>query len=117
MFAALFSLSPQVAHSRAAGAKMVRANLIGAMAAVIFYYLILAVPEYHYFVLLVFLATLFFGVAVFNGNALANPACIALLVLIGTSNERAYRVHRQAGHSGDLDWIGGIVRGCRLGAA
>lgn len=88
IFAALFSLAPRVSASRATGLKMLGANLIGGAAALVFYWLIVAVPEYPFFIILMFLTMLTFGSAIFTDSGLAKymtPACIAVLVLIGGS--------------------------------
>lgn len=88
IFVAIFSLSPQAASSRAEGSKFVTANLIGGAATLLFYWLMVAVPEYHFFVVLMMLATLAFGSMIFSPGPLGGfmmPACIALMVLIGGS--------------------------------
>jgi hypothetical protein len=88
VFVAILSLSPEVTQGRAHGSKFLIANLIGGGVTVVFYLLIVAVPEYAFFVTLMFLTMLAFGSAIFAGGALANhmpPACAALLVLIGAS--------------------------------
>ena len=88
IFAAIVSLSPEASKGRQKGAKKLIANLIGAVATVVFYWLLVAVPEYHFFVALMFVATLAFGSAIFSGGKMAkymSSACIALLVLIGGS--------------------------------
>ena len=88
VFAAIFSLSPQVSKGWAAGVKSLKSTMIGGAAAVVFYWLIVAVPEFHFFVALTFLAALIFGTAIFSGRPIAQylpSACIALLILIGGS--------------------------------
>jgi hypothetical protein len=88
IFVAIFSLSPQVDSSLAEGSKFVKANLIGGAATFLFYWLMVAVPEYHFFVVLMLLATLAFGSMIFSPGPLGGfmmPACIALMVLIGGS--------------------------------
>jgi hypothetical protein len=88
VFVAILSLSSEVTHGRAHSSRFLTANLIGGGVTVVFYFLIVAVPEYAFFVTLMFLTMLAFGSAIFSGGALANympPACIALLVLIGAS--------------------------------
>ncbi len=88
VFVAIFSLSPEVTKSRAKSQTILAANLIGIMATVVFYWLIVAVPEYHFFVALMFLTALAFGRAIFAIGPLARympPACIAVLILIGAS--------------------------------
>jgi len=88
VFTAIFSLSPEASQGRATGIKFLIANLIGGGAAVVFYWAMVAVPEYPFFVLLMVIATLAFGSALFSDDTRSiymNPACIALLVLIGGS--------------------------------
>jgi len=54
----------------------------------LFYWLMVAVPEFHFFIVLMFLATLAFGRLIFSPGALGGfmmPACIAFMVLIGGS--------------------------------
>jgi hypothetical protein len=88
IFLAIISLSPEASKGRTKGFSKLTANLIGAAATVVFYLLIVAVPEYEFFVTLMLLTTLVFGNATFTGGPLAKympSACIALLVLIGAS--------------------------------
>jgi hypothetical protein len=88
VFVAIFSLSPEVSKSRAKSRTILAANLIGIVATVVFYWLIVAVPEYYFFVALMFLTALAFGSAIFSSDPLAGympPACIAVLILIGAS--------------------------------
>lgn len=88
IFVAIFSLSPEVAGSHAESSKFVKANLIGGVATFLFYWLIVAVPEYHFFIVLMFLTTLAFGSMIFSVGSLSGymmPACIGLMVLIGGS--------------------------------
>jgi hypothetical protein len=99
IFVAIFSLSPQAASSRAEGSKFVKANLIGGAATFVFYWLMVAVPHYHFFVVLMLLTTLTFGSMIFSPGAFSGfimPACIALTVLIGGSTTE---------HSGYMDNI------------
>jgi len=99
IFVAIFSLSPQVASSRAVGSTFVKANLIGGAATFLFYWLMVAAPEYHFFILLMLLATLAFGSMIFSPGALGvfmMPACIALMVLIGGS------MTEHAGYMGNI---------------
>lgn len=88
VFAAIFSLSPQVSKGQAAGVKSLISTLIGGAAAIVFYWLIVAVPEFHFFIALTFLTALVFGAAIFSGTPIAQylpSAFIALLILIGGS--------------------------------
>jgi hypothetical protein len=88
VFVAIFSLTAEAAESRTKGKVMLAANLIGAASTLVFYWLIVAVPEYAFFVTLMLLTMLCFGRAMFALDPLAEymtPACIALLVLIAGS--------------------------------
>lgn len=99
MFVAILSLLPDPTSSLGEGSKFIIANLIGAVAAFLFYWLLVAVPEYHFFVVLLLLTTLAFGAMIFGNGSLARymmPACIAVLVLIAGS---------MAEHTGYMDNI------------
>jgi len=88
VFAAIFSLSPQASKEQAAGIKSLTSTLIGGIAAVVFYWLIVAVPEFHFFIALLFLTALIFGSAIFSGGPVAQylpSAFVAVLILIGGS--------------------------------
>lgn len=88
VFAAIFSLSPQLSHGTAAALKSLTSTLIGGFAALLFYALIVAVPQYHFLIALMMLTTLLFGAGIFSGKPLAQylpSALIALLVLVSTS--------------------------------
>jgi len=88
VFAALFSLSPELSKGREAALKSLISTLIGGLAAVIFYYIIVAVPEFLFFVALMFLTTLLFGQGLFSDRPIAkylSSASTALIVLIASS--------------------------------
>ncbi len=88
IFAAVFSLSPELTNGSAVARKSLTSTLIGGVAAVVFFYLIVAVPEYHFFIALMFFTTLLFGAGIFSDNPLAkylSSAVTALLILLGTS--------------------------------
>jgi uncharacterized membrane protein YccC len=88
VFAAIFSLSPQLSKGTAAALKSLTSTLIGGLAALLFYLLIVAVPEYHFFIALMLLTTLLFGAGVFSDKPLAKylpSALIALLILVSSS--------------------------------
>ena len=55
VFVAILSLSSEAIHGRTHGSKLMTANLIGGGVTVVFYLLIVAVPEYEFFVTLMFL--------------------------------------------------------------
>lgn len=88
IFAAIFSLSPELTKGRTAALKSLSSTLIGGVAAVVFFYLIVAVPEFHFFIMLMFFTTLFFAAGIFSDHPLAKylpSAVTALLILLGTS--------------------------------
>ncbi|MFQ5937351.1 MAG: DUF2955 domain-containing protein [Acidiferrobacterales bacterium] len=88
VYAAIFSLLPELSEGRAFGLKMLKSTLIGGLAAVVFFSLIVAVPEFHFFVALMFFTTLLFGAGIFSEHPLAkylSSAVTALLILLGTS--------------------------------
>ena len=88
IFAALFILKPELAAGRQAGMNSLISTLLGGAFAWVFYWLIVAVPEYYFYVALMFLTALFFGINVFSGKPTAkyyNSALIALLILVNGS--------------------------------
>ncbi|GMQ90108.1 MAG: hypothetical protein BMS9Abin10_0457 [Gammaproteobacteria bacterium] len=88
VFAAIFSLSPELSKGKGAALKSLTSTLIGGFAAVVFFYLIVAVPEFHFFIALMLLTTLLFGSGIFSDKPLAkylSSAVTALIVLIGGS--------------------------------
>ena len=63
-------------------------TLLGGAFAWLFYWLIVAVPEYWFYVALMSLTSLYFGTQVFSGKPTAkyyNSALIALLILVNGS--------------------------------
>ena len=90
VFAAIFSLSPQLSHGVAAALKSLTSTLIGGFTALLFFYLIVAVPQYHFFIALMLLTTLLFGAGIFSANPIAKylpSAFIALLILVQSGME------------------------------
>ena len=88
VYAAIYSLTPDLAKGRAAGLKALLTTIIGGISAAAFYWLIVAVPEYHFFIALLFLTTLIFGKSIFSDNPLAkylSSAFTAMLILLGGS--------------------------------
>ncbi|MFV2056826.1 MAG: DUF2955 domain-containing protein [Thiohalomonadales bacterium] len=88
VFAAIFTLSPEVSKGRAAGTTSLKSTLIGGTLALFFYYLIVAVPQYHFFLVLIFLVALFIGSNIFSGKASAvyyGAAFSAFYVLINSN--------------------------------
>ena len=88
IFAALFILKPELSAGKQAGVNSLISTLLGGVFAWVFYWLIVAVPEYYFYVILMFLTTLFFGINVFSDRSAAkyyNSALIALLILVNGS--------------------------------
>jgi len=88
IFAALFILRPELSAGKQAGMNSLVSTLLGGFFAWVFYWLIVAVPEYYFYVVLMFLTALFFGINVFSERPTAkyyNSALIALLILVNGS--------------------------------
>ena len=88
IFAALFILKPELSAGREAGMNSLVSTLLGGAFAGVFYWLIVAVPEFWFYVVLMLLTALYFGMQVFSGKPTAkyyNSALIALLILVNGS--------------------------------
>jgi len=88
IFAALFILKPELSAGREAGMNSLISTLLGGALAWLFFWLIVAVPEYPFYVALMFLTTLYIGMNVFSDKSTAkyyNSALIALLILVNGS--------------------------------
>ena len=88
IFAALFILKPELSAGKEAGRNSLISTLLGGAFAWLFYWLIVAVPEYYFYVILMALTSLYFGAQVFSGKPTAkyyNSALIALLILVNGS--------------------------------
>jgi hypothetical protein len=88
VFAAIFSLAPDLAKSKAAGSKSLVSTLLGGAAALAVYWLIVAVPEIHFFVALMLLTALVFGAGIFSDGPLAkylSSAATATIILLGSA--------------------------------
>jgi len=88
VFAAIFTLSPDLDKGAQAGLDSIKSTLIGGGAAFVFYWALVAVPEYHFLVLLMFLTSLLFGVAINSGKPVAKylgSAMVALIILVNSS--------------------------------
>ncbi len=84
VMAAIFSLMPDLAKGKEAGLKSLISTLIGGFAALLVYWMIVAVPELHFFAALTLLAMLGFGAAIFSGRPNARymgSAATTLIVL------------------------------------
>ena len=88
VFAAIFTLSPNLDKGREAGLNSIRSTLIGGGAAFFVYWLLVAVPEYHFLVLLMFFASLCFGAAINSAMPIAKylpSAMVAMIILVNSS--------------------------------
>jgi hypothetical protein len=88
IMAAIFSLMPQVAKGTAMAMKTMTSTLIGGTAAICFFFLIVAVPELHFFTALMFFFTLIFAMGMFSEKSYAvylSSAVTTLIVLLGSS--------------------------------
>ena len=88
IFSAIFILKPELSKGREAGQNSLISTVLGGLVAWIFYWLIVAVPQYHFFIVLMFFTTLLFGMNIFSAKPTAKyygSALSALLVLINGS--------------------------------
>ncbi len=88
IFSAIFILKPELNAGKEAGTNSLISTLLGGMCAMVFYWLIVAVPEYYFFITLMFLTALLFAMNIFSGQPRSkyySSAFIALLVLINGS--------------------------------
>lgn len=88
LFAALLSLLPSFAAGWKMGKDMILGNLIGGVAAIVFYQLLLIRPSFTSFALLTFLSALLFAEIIFSERPIAplfKTAFNALLLLVGMS--------------------------------
>jgi uncharacterized membrane protein YccC len=87
VYAGIFSLAPEVSAGKASGAKSMKSTLLGGMAALVVYALIIAVPEIHFFILLMFLVLLLFGSGIFSDHPNAKylgSAATAVIILVSS---------------------------------
>lgn len=88
VFAAIFTLSPNLDKGKEAGSNSIKSTLIGGGVAFFVYWLLVAVPEYHFLVVLVFLASLGFGSAINSARPIAKylpSAMVAMIILVNSS--------------------------------
>ena len=88
VYAAIFSLSPVLSTGKAAALKSLTSTVLGGLAALVFYWLIVAVPEFHFFITLMLLTALVFALGIFSEAPYAkylSSAFTALIILIGSS--------------------------------
>ncbi len=88
VFSALFILKPDLAEGKEAGKNSLLSTLLGGIFACIFYWLIVAVPQFNFYLLLLFATALFFGRHIFSGSSMAkyySSGFIALLVIVNSA--------------------------------
>lgn len=82
IFAAIFTLSPELSKGSEAIKKSLVSTLIGGVTAYCFYWLLVAVPEYYFFVLLTFFVSLVFAAIIFSQSSNAKYYSSALVAVI-----------------------------------
>lgn len=88
IFAAIFSLSPNLDKGKEAGVNSIKSTLIGGSVAFFVYWALVAVPEYFFLVLLMFFLSLSFGAAINAGTAMSKylpSAMVAVILLVNSS--------------------------------
>lgn len=88
VFAAIFTLSPNLDKGKEAGTNSIKSTLIGGVVAFVVYCLLVAVPEYYFLVALMFLASLGFGSAINSARPIAKylpSAMVAMIILVNSS--------------------------------
>lgn len=88
VFAAIFTLSPDLDKGKEAGLNSITSTLIGGLAAFIVYWLLVAVPEYFFLVMLMLLVSLMFGAAINSATPVAKylpSAMVAMIILVNSS--------------------------------
>ena len=88
IFVAILSLQPGFAKNFQAGKALIVGNVIGGVAAIVFYELLVAVPEFAFMVLLTLFSALMFGALVFSGKPKAplyGMAFSTVLLVIGST--------------------------------
>lgn len=88
VFAAIFSVIPDLSTGWAAGRKSLRSTLLGCLAAIVVYWLLVAVPEFHFFLFLWLATMLIFARLIFSEHPLAKymgSAAIAMTILVSGS--------------------------------
>lgn len=88
VFAAIFSLSPDIVKGRSAGVNSIISTVIGGLSAAVYYAFIVAVPEFFFFLTLMLFSTLVFGLVIFSGKSYAKyyaSAFTAMFILVNSS--------------------------------
>jgi hypothetical protein len=88
IFSAIFILKPELSKGKEAGQNSLISTILGGVCAWIFYWLIVAVPEFYFYITLMLLTTLIFGINIFSAKPTAkyySSALVALLILVNGS--------------------------------
>ena len=88
VFAAIFTLSPNLDKGKEAGMNSITSTVIGGAAAFFVYWLLVAVPEYYFLITLMFFASLSFGAAINSTMSMAKylpSAMVAMIILVNSS--------------------------------
>jgi len=88
VFAAIFTLSPDLDKGKQAGINAINSTLIGGGVAFLVYWALVAVPEYFFLMLLLFFISLRFGLAINSGKPIAKflpSAMVAMIILVNSS--------------------------------
>jgi uncharacterized membrane protein YccC len=88
VFAAIFTLSPNLEKGKEAGVNSINSTLLGGAVAFFVFWLLVAVPEYHFLIALMFFVSLCFGAAINSTLAIAKylpSAMVAMIILVNSS--------------------------------
>jgi len=88
VFTATFTLAPDLDKGRVAGQNAIKSTLIGGGVAFFVYWALVAVPEYHFLILLMFLVSFGFGVAIYSARPISQylpSAMVAMIILVNSS--------------------------------
>lgn len=88
IFSAIFILKPELSKGKEAGQNSLISTILGGVSAWVFYWLIVAVPEFHFYIILMLFTTLIFGMNIFSAKPAAKyygSALVALLILVNGS--------------------------------
>ena len=88
IFSAIFTLSPDLAKGKEAGINSIKSTWIGGAVAFFVYWALVAVPEYHFLVLLMLFVSLGFGAAIYSASPIAKylpSAMVAMIILVNSS--------------------------------
>ncbi|TPH18647.1 DUF2955 domain-containing protein [Litorilituus lipolyticus] len=88
IFSAIFILKPDLTQGKEAGKNSLLSTLLGGVFAWLFYWLIVAVPQFHFYLLILLITSLYFGRQIFSGSTMSkyySSGFIALLVVVNSS--------------------------------